>query len=100
MNAETETEPRALSLRGITIPYAIGGPLVALMIATGTWCFGQSMRLTAAETEIRHLATSDQVAQLRSDQAAQTQKLDDFQREYERDRINDRVVAAREGTPR
>jgi hypothetical protein len=74
---------------GFNVPYAIAGALVSLMIALATWAFSQSARLTAVETEIRHLATSDQVA-------AQTQKLDDFQREYERDRINDRVMAARD----
>jgi hypothetical protein len=77
---------------GFRMPYAIAAPFAALAIAIGTWCFGQSERLTAAETEIRHLATSDQVA-------AQTQKLDDFQREYERDRINDQVREQRVAKP-
>ena len=70
---------------GFRMPYAVAAPFAALAIAIATWCFSQGERLTAAETEIRHLATSDQVA-------AQTQKLDDFQREYERDRINDRIA--------
>jgi hypothetical protein len=72
------------------MPYAIAGPLAALAIAIATWCFGQSERLTKAETEIRHLATSDQVDQ-------QTQKLEDFEQEYRRDRLNDQAARARGG---
>ena len=74
---------------GFHLPYAVAAPFVGLIIAVATWSFAQSARLTAVETEIRHLATSDQVA-------AQTQNLDDFQREYERDRINDRIATERE----
>jgi hypothetical protein len=74
---------------GFHLPYAVAGPLAVVVIAVCTWCFSNSARLTTVETEIRHLATSDQ-------EATQMQKLDDFQHEYERDRINDKVANARE----
>jgi F420-dependent methylenetetrahydromethanopterin dehydrogenase len=92
MNAAAEATMKRVRPQGFQIPYAVAGAFVTLLIAVASWSFGQSMRLTAVETEIRHLATSDQVA-------AQTQKLDDFQREYERDRINDQVTAGRNSKP-
>jgi hypothetical protein len=75
---------------GITIPFAVLGPLVALVLALSGWNFTLNSRLTALETQVA--APSKLDAQL----AAITTELRDFKEMYERDRINDRVVSARD----
>lgn len=87
---DTDREMTTAPAPGFTIPYAIAGALIALMLAIFGFDLSQNARLTAVETTIA--APSKDSAQI----AAVNQKLTDFQEEYERDRVNDRVVQARE----
>ena len=88
MSAETESRGR----QGFTIPYALAAAIVTLMIAVSGYSLTLNARVTTLETVAAAPSKTD--AQI----AALNQKLSDFQEEYERDRVNDRVVAERERT--
>jgi hypothetical protein len=62
--------------------------MLLLLMPICAWLIALGSRVSVAEAELRHLATAEQVAM-------QTQKLEDFEEEYRRDRINDGVAAAR-----
>lgn len=93
MSTETETERKGRQ-PGFHLPYYVVAPLVTLLLAVCGWNLSLSARMTTLEAVAA--APSKDTAQL----AELSTELRDFKEMYERDRINDRVVAAREGTPK
>lgn len=90
MTDNDQEQERRRPAAGIAVPFAILGPAVTLILALCGWNFTLNSRLTALETIAAAPSKTD--AQL----AAITTELRDFKEMYERDRINDRVTAARE----
>ena len=68
---------------------AVAAMLLSVMMPVCGWMVSISNRVAVLETENSHLSTA--AVQI----AALTQELADFRRQYEQDRINDRVTATR-----
>jgi hypothetical protein len=86
---EAETSKRTSSPSWM----AVVGMLIAPMMMVCAWMISLSNRIAVLESENSHLSTA--AVQI----AALTQELVDFRRQYEQDRINDRVTAARNFVP-